>query len=145
LIGEIHGRLWSFIGGTSLGVLTGAETGFLIAKSPDTVLAPDVAFVRAARVEVVGYPKAFFPEAPALVVEVVSPSDKAEEVDDKMRRWLLAGVELGWLVYPRSRTVSVYHSLNDIRVLGKGEVLDGGTVLPGFRCFVDDLFAQLSQ
>jgi Uma2 family endonuclease len=143
VIGEAHGRLWNYVGKHCLGVVTGAETGYLISRNPDTVLAPDIAFVRKERVEEVGVPKAYFPEAPALVVEVVSPGDTVDEVDDKMRRWLSAGAELAWVVHPGGRNVTVYRSLTDIRVLSGGDILDGESVIPGFRCSVSELFAQL--
>jgi Uma2 family endonuclease len=145
VIGEVHGHLWSFVNQNRLGVLTGAETGYLVSRNPDTVLAPDVAFVRKDRVDAVGLPKAYFPEAPALVVAVVSPYDTAEEVERKMRRWLAAGVELGWVIYPLGRSVTVYRSLADIHVLRREETLDGESVLPGFRCSIKDLFSQLDS
>ncbi len=126
-----------------LGRVFGAETGFLIGRNPDTVLAPDVSFVRQDRIAVIGIPQEYFPEAPALVVEVVSPNDTAEEVDDKMRRWLAAGVELGWIVYPRGRTVTVYRGFDDIRILRANDTLEGESVVHGFRCRVGDLFSAL--
>ncbi len=126
-----------------LGLIAGAETGFLISREPDTVLAPDVAFLRQERIDVIGCPSAFFPEAPALVVEVASPGDTIEEVDTKIRRWLDAGVELAWVVHPGARTVTVYRSLEDIQVLTEKDTLSGESVVPGFECKVADLFAGL--
>jgi Uma2 family endonuclease len=142
---EVTYRLAEHVRKKNLGCVFGAETGFRIGKNPDTVLAPDVSFIRKERIQVVGIPKEFFPEAPALVVEVLSPSDAAKEVDDKMRRWLAAGVELGWVVYPRGRSVTVYRSLTDIRVLSGDDMLDGESVVPGFRCRVGELFALLNS
>jgi Uma2 family endonuclease len=138
--GEIAARLGEHVHDNRLGRLFAAETGFRLASDPDTVLAPDASFIRQERIAVIGIPDEFFPEAPALVVEVVSPYDTAQEVDEKMRLWLGAGVELGWVVYPRRRTVTIYRSLSDIRVLTESEMLDGGTVVPGFNCRVGDLF-----
>lgn len=143
IIGEVHGHLWNYVGQRRLGVVTGAETGYLVSRNPDTVLAPDVAFVRNERVEAVGFPKAYFPEAPALVVEVVSPGDTVEEVDDKARRWLAAGAEAVWIIQPGGRKVTVYCSLDDVRVLTANDVLNGGDVVPGFECRVNDLFAAI--
>ena len=140
LVSEIHGRLWNFVREHRQGIVTGAETGFRIDEDPDTVLAPDAAFIRQDRIAAIGIPQHFFPEAPALVVEVISPGDTAEEVDDKMRRWIAAGVELGWVIYPRGRTVTVYRGLSDIRVLSREDLLDGGDVLPGFQCRIGDIF-----
>jgi Uma2 family endonuclease len=141
---EVTLRLGEFVNHHELGCVFGAETGFRIGRDPDTVLAPDVSFIRKSRIAITGIPQEFYPEAPALVVEVVSPGDTADEVDDKMRRWIAAGVELGWVAYPRGRTVTVYRGLDDIRVLTESDILDGGSVVPGFTCRVGDLFAALN-
>ena len=142
---EVTVRLGDFVNRNGLGCVFGAETGFRIGRNPDTVLAPDVSFIRKERLDVTGIPEAFYPEAPALVVEVISPNDMAEEVDDKMRRWFAAGVEVAWVVYPRGHTVTVCRGLNDIRVLKSADTLDGGIVVPGFTCRVGDLFAHLAS
>ncbi|MEX2091333.1 MAG: Uma2 family endonuclease [Pirellulales bacterium] len=140
---ELASRLADYVRCNNLGCVIGAETGYLIQRDPDTVLAPDVSFIRKEKLAVTGIPETFYPEAPSLVVEVVSPNDTAEEVDDKLRRWLAAGVELGWVVYPKGRSVTVYRGLDDIRVLTESDTLDGGSVIPGFTCRVGDLFAAL--
>ena len=100
---EIAYLLTEYVRKKRLGCVFGAETGFRIGRNPDTVLAPDASFVRKERIQVIGIPKAYFPEAPALVVEVVSLSDTVEEVDDKMRRWLAAGAELAWVIHTGGR------------------------------------------
>jgi Uma2 family endonuclease len=141
---EIGYLLSDYVRRHDLGQVFGAETGFRVRRNPDTVLAPDASFIRKERIAVIGIPQEFLPEAPALVVEVVSPGDTAEEVDDTMRRWFAAGVEMGWVIYPRGRTVTVYRSLSDIRILGLNDELNGDPVIPGFRCRVGDLFAALS-
>lgn len=143
LANEIGWLLTEHVKRCELGQVFGAETGFRIGRNPDTVLAPDASFVRKERIAAVGIPKEYFPEGPALVVEVISPEDTAQEVDEKMRRWLAAGVELGWVIYPRGRTVTVYRGLDDIRVLTANDSLDGESVIPGFRYRVGDLFAAL--
>ena len=140
---EISSRLREHVRRHKLGGVVGAETGFQIGRDPDTVLAPDAAFIRRERLAKTGIPKAFYPEAPALVVEVVSPGDTAEEVDDKIRRWFAAGIELAWIFYPTGRSVTVYKSLDDIRVLTENDTLSGENVLAGFSCRVGDLFAVL--
>ena len=140
---EITMRLAQHVRDHRLGKVFSSETGFLISRDPDTVLAPDGAFVRQERLDEVGIPKAFFPEAPALVVEVVSPGDTVEEVDLKMRRWLTAGVELAWVVHPGGRTATVYRSTENIQVLTQNDTLVGDQVAPGFECRVADLFAGL--
>lgn len=140
---EIASRLLEYVRLHQLGLVFAAETGFRIARSPDTVLAPDASFVRTERIAIHGVPEEYFPEAPALVVEVVSPGDTAYEVDDKMQRWFASGVELGWVVYPKRHTVTVYRGLHDIQVLQADDLLEGGAVVPGFTCRVGDLFARL--
>jgi len=135
-------RLGKFVEDHGLGQVFAAETGFLIGRDPDTVRAPDVAFARKEQVERCGLPSTFFPEAPALVVEVVSPDDTAEKVDAKIRNWLSAGSELAWVVYPGGRTVTVYRSLDEIRVLTEQDQLDGENVVPGFQRRVADIFVS---
>jgi len=143
LSNEIDYLLRDHVKREGLGQVFGAETGFRIGCNPDTVLAPDGSFVRKERIAVIGIPKEYFPEAPALVVEVVSPNDSAEEVDDKIRRWFDAGVEMAWVIYPRGRTVTVYCGLDNIRILTANDTLDGGSAIPGFHCSLADLFQGL--
>lgn len=136
--------LTSFVTQHHLGLIVSGEVGFVLQREPDTVLAPDVAFVTRDSVEAVGVVDKYFPEAPALAVEVVSPSDTAEAVDSKARRWLAAGTAAVWIVYPKGRSVTVYRSLENIRVLTEADELDGGDVLPGFKVTVSDIFAGIN-
>lgn len=78
--------------------------------------------------------------APDLVVEVVSPSDSASELQGKVFAWLDAGCRLVWIVYPATRSVTVYRSRENVRVLREEAVLDGGPVFDGFSAEVRDLF-----
>ena len=137
------GLLLVYVQQHRLGLVAAAETGFIVSRNPDSVMAPDGAFVRQDRVDAIGVPQAYFPEAPALAFEVVSPTDRISEVGLKMRRWLDAGVELAWVIDPAARTVMVYQAIDDIRVLTEQDTLTGGSVLPGFECRVADLFAGL--
>ena len=124
----------------NLGQGFGAETGFKIASDPDTVRAPDIAFVRRERIPPTGIPQNFWPIAPDLVVEVVSPGDTFEEVEDKVEQWLAAGTSAVWVVNPKRRSVSVYRSMTDMTRLSEADELDGGDVVPGFRCKVSEIF-----
>jgi Uma2 family endonuclease len=126
-----------------LGIILGAETGFILSRHPDTVRAPDVGFVTRERIERIGIPVAYFPEAPDLAVEVVSLGDTVTEVEAKAEDWINAGTRLLWVVSPRSRTVTVYQSLAKISVLTENDILDGLTIVPGFACRVTDLFQPL--
>lgn len=123
-----------------LGEVCGAETGFVLARDPDVVLAPDAAFVRADRLPPEEEQEGFLPLAPDLAVEVVSPSDSSDYVTDKVMEYLDAGTSLVWLVQPRRRIVTVYTPDRIGRVHGEEDELDGGDVLPGFRLPVAEIF-----
>lgn len=125
----------------SLGVCTAAETGFVVGRDPDTVRAPDLAFTRSERVP--ERPSQGFSEVvPDLVVEVVSPSDRASAVTKKALFWLEAGVRLVWVIDPEARVVTV-HRGGDLVTLLRGDdaILSGEDVLPGFATRLDEIFA----
>ena len=119
----------------------GAETGFKITSDPDTVRAAGIAYVRRERIPEAGIPKNFWELAPDLVVDVLSPGDTCSEVEEKVEDWLTAGVRAVWVVNPKRRGVTVYRSMTDVTRLSEGDELDGGDVVPGFRCKVSEIFA----
>ena len=80
---------------------------------------------------------------PSLAVEVVSPNNAAEEIEEKLQEYFNAGVQLVWVVHPLFRRIYSYESLTQVRVLTANDELDGGAVLPGFRLAVTDLFQTL--
>ena len=123
-----------------LGRVFAAETGFILRRDPDTVRAPDVAFVAQSRLPVDEIPDSFIELVPDLVVEVVSPGDTRREVQEKIEDWLRAGVSLVWAVYPVTRTATVFRSLDDITHLTERDFLDGEDVVPGFTCPLAELF-----
>jgi Uma2 family endonuclease len=129
-----------FVKSHSLGVVFGAETGFKIASDPDTVRAPDLAFVRRERIPQAGIPRGFWPGAPDLAVEVVSPGDTYTEVEEKVHDWLNSGTRMVLVLNPRTRTVAIHTSHTDVVRLTGSDILDGGEVLPGFSCRVAELF-----
>lgn len=122
------------------GIVFGAETGFWLHRSPDTVRAPDAAYLPASRFPDGEVPAGFIEGAPELVVEVVSPGDTASEVQAKTEAWLEAGAGLVWVLYPQTRSVTVFKSRSEIRVLSAADTLTGEPVLPGFSVAVADLF-----
>lgn len=147
--GERHGQVtvtitalvWNHVHAHNLGRCYAAETGFVIQRGPDTVRAPDLAFVGNERLK--GAPSEVFSTlVPDLVVEVVSPTDRASEVTTKALVWLDYGVRLVWVIDPRAQLVTL-HTPGDVIGLIRGEhaVLDGGAVLPGFRVPLGELFA----
>ena len=126
-----------------LGVVTAAETGFILHTNPDgrdTVRAPDVGFISKARIPEEGLPEGYFQGAPDLAVEVVSPGDSHQDVEQKVLDYLDAGTKLIWIVQPRMRTITVYRSLKDVRILTENDTLDGNDVLPGFNIAVKEIF-----
>lgn len=123
-----------------LGSIFVADPGFFLQHDPDTVRAPDVAFIAKNRLSPEGAPAGFSDTIPDLVVEVVSPSDRAGQVQEKIEQWIEHGVKLVWLVYPECRSITVYRSLSDVHVLHEGDTLTGGPVLPGFSCTVAEIF-----
>ncbi len=138
---NLAGALHQHVKAHRLGRVYNGETGFLIARSPDTVRAADVAFVGADRAPVLGQVKGYWPGAPDLAVEVVSPGDSYSEVTEKAAMWLESGTRLVLVVDPRQHTLTVYRGLADIRVLTEADTLDGGEVVPGWTFPVRELFA----
>ena len=100
---------------------------------------PDVAFVRADRVPPGGV-KGYFQGAPDLAVEVVSPSDRPDEVAAKVQEWLQAGCSMVWVVQPDSRTVAVHRRGHEVTALKGPDALVGGDVLPEFSMPVTTIF-----
>jgi Uma2 family endonuclease len=146
--GEEHGvvaaeiliSLGSHVRAHGLGRVHAAETGFKIGTDPDTVLAPDAAFVSRERIEQAAVGKGYRLGAPDLVVEVVSPGDTFARVEAKVARWLEAGCRMVVVVNPERHAATVYRSLSDVRLLTESDELDGGDVVPGWRLPVRELF-----
>ncbi len=137
---EIGGLLHAHVKKHQLGYVCGAETGFRIARHPDTVRAPDAAFVRRESIARQGVVKGYWEGAPALAVEVISPGDTYAEVADKVEEWL-AGCAMVWIINPRRETVEVYRADAAFTLLREADILEGGDVVEGFRCSVGELFA----
>lgn len=116
------------------------EVGFTLFRDPDTVRAPDVAFVSESRLPSPGQRRKFYEGAPDLAVEVVSPDDTASEVLEKVREYLAAGTRLVWVVDRRTGSVAVYRANGTTQFLGESDTLSGEDVLPGFTVRVGDLF-----
>jgi Uma2 family endonuclease len=146
--GDIHGvvTMWlghlllAYVDEHDLGEVTAAETGFRLATDPDTVRAPDVGVILKERL--VPLTGGYYPLAPDLAVEVVSPGDSASLIHDKVRDYLQAGTRLVWIVYPSSRTVAV-HTAQGAETFSGDDVLSGELVLPGFSLAVSEVFKKL--
>lgn len=134
-------RLGTHVEAADLGVVLGPDTGYRIGSEPDTVRAPDVSFVRRARVAEEGLPKGYWTGAPDIAVEVISPGDTYSEVESKVEEWLDAGTRLVVVLNPRSSTATVYRSRSEVVRLPQSDDLDLRDVVPGFTCPVADLMS----
>lgn len=134
-------EIGSYVKRNHLGKVTAAETGFVLfqdKRGKDTVRAPDVGFIAKDRAPK-RLPKKYIPIVPDLVVEVVSPNDLAEDIQDKLNDYRRAGVRLILFAYPSSQTINVYTS-TETKILGIDDTLDGGDVLPCFTLPVRAIF-----
>ena len=122
----------------SLGMLFGQDTGFLIERDPDTVRAPDLAFVAAARASQIGR-HGYVPFAPDLAVEILSSGDRPGEVLEKVADWLEAGTRLVWVIDPDRGNARVHRADGSIDIVAGGGELAGEDVLPGFTCTLPEL------
>ena len=123
-----------------LGRVVGSDVGMRLERNPDTVREPDLAFVSAEKLPLGVRNTGYLEVAPDLVVEIVSPSDRASDVAEKARMWLSYGVALAWVIHPESRTLDVYRAGTPVVTLTENDVLYGDPALPGFSCAVRDIF-----
>jgi Uma2 family endonuclease len=145
-----HGKLGRKIGRSldrhvdthGLGEVYMNEIGYLLTSRPDTVRAPDVAFLSTEHLVQMGEVEDYFPGSPDLVVEVVSPNDRLTKVAEKVAEWLEHGARLVFVVNPRRQTVDVHRPGQPTKTLGMDDVLDGEDVVPGWTLAVRDLFDQ---
>jgi Uma2 family endonuclease len=145
--GAAHGRITNeiaylltrFVKERDLGGIFAAETGFQIASRPDTVRAPDVAFVSKERLATEPA-RGFWQGPPDLAVEVLSPGDTAGEMQAKVQDWLGAGTSQVWVVDPARRTVSVYRPTAPMEVFAGSDEVNAEDLFPGLRLTVADVF-----
>ena len=116
--------------------------GFLIATDPDTVRAPNVAFLRQERLEPTGIPKGYYPGAPDLAVEVIAPDELYLDVDDTIAEWLEYGTQVVFVVNPRRKVVAVHRPGQPVGILGIEDCLTAEDVVPGWSFAVRDLFDE---
>jgi Uma2 family endonuclease len=147
--GPRHGRITMRLGRRidelverhRLGIVFAAETGFTLAE--DTVRGPDVSFVRTERIPAEGLPeRGFFPGAPDLAVEVLSPGDwgRPGALSRRIGQFLAAGTRLVWVVDLRQRHVVVHRPDNTVEIVPEQGVLTAEPVLPGFELPLAELF-----
>jgi Uma2 family endonuclease len=130
--------LVGYVKAHNLGIVCGAETGFQLEHDPDTVLAPDAAFI--GRERFVKHPKGFWSGPPDLAVEVISPSERKSKVEQKTAKWLSFGARAVWLINPQNRTVEIVSANADRRLFHESDELHDDEVIPGFRVLVSVIF-----
>lgn len=149
--GFIHGviaqRIGRFIGNFAdehnLGEVAAAETGFILGEQ--TYRGADGAFISNESLAKHGYPQGFFPTAPDIAIEVVSPNNTSEEMMQKVNLYLQNGSRLVWVIYPQTKVITVYRQNNLVSLLRENDMLEGEDVLPGFQLPVEQLFANLPK
>ena len=135
-------RLCGFVEQHGLGLCGGADWGFCLECSPDTVRVPDVAFVSGERVPAGGVPRGFWPGAPDLAIEVISPSDRFGDVMEKVQEYLDAGTRLVWVVQPDARWVRIFRADGTTALVSGDGTLDGEDVVPGFSLSLRDVWVD---
>lgn len=139
--GRIYFVLTAHVRERGLGLTFAAETGFQLSTDPDTVRAPDAAYVSRERVTAAGgIPRGYWPGPPDVAVEVISPTDRWSRIEGKATQWLDAGARVVVVLDPPLRTATVYRARDDVRILTADEPLDLTDVVPGFAPPVGDCF-----
>lgn len=141
IAGNIYAALRAYVRSKGLGRTSVGDPGFLLARNPDTVLAPDAAFLSADQAPPGDLPRGFWKGAPTLAVEVVSPNDTAYEVEEKVEDWLALGCAMVVVVSDKRRTVTVHRPGQSPRILRGNDIFDGEDVVPGFQLPLPEIFA----
>jgi Uma2 family endonuclease len=128
-----------------LGRVFGDTFGYILTQLPRTVRVPDLSFVRADRLPPEGIGPGLLRLAPDLAVEVLSPSESASELEEKLADYTAAGTRLIWVVDPARRTVMILDQAHPVRWLQEADALEGGDVVPGFSCKVAEIFEGIAR
>ena len=133
-------RLGNIVEPLGLGTVMTGDPGIVLERGPDTVRAPDVAYFTPERLPPDADDTGFLDVVPDLIVEVVSPDDRATEVRKKAEMWTSFGARLVWVVWPETMAVDVYRPEESVVTLGAEDTLTGQDVLPEFSCPVREIF-----
>lgn len=128
-----------------LGVVLGSSAGYWMSNR--NCRAPDVSFIRSERLKQAGFTTStqrFFPGAPDLAIEILSPNSMRREMDDRLRDFFASGTQIVWLINPELEAVEICYALDKRKLLGAGAELDGEHLLPGFRYPIANLFREVS-
>ena len=136
-------ELSSFNRTHKLGLVLGSSAGFWMQNQ--NVRAPDVSFIPKERLLQLGFKpteKRFFPGAPDLAVEILSPNNIRREMDERLKDFFSSGTQLAWIIDPDLQAAEICHAPDKRRLIGSGAFLDGEHLLPGFRYPIADLFKE---
>lgn len=136
---QIAFLLQQFVKPRKLGMVLVGD-GFILTRTPDTVLSPDVSLIQQSRIRASCFQEDFFNSHPDLAVEIISPSDIRRELEAKLEIYIAHGTPLGWLVNTSAQTVDIYRPNQPPQRLGKSDTITGEHVLPGFACKVAEFF-----
>lgn len=120
-------------------VLVG-EAGVRLRRNPDTTVGVDVAYISALVADANPHDERYLEGVPVLIVEVLSPSDKEEDINEKLKSYLAAGVKLVWIVDPTFRTITVYRADAEPELFNTTQTISGEPHLPGFSVSVKEVF-----
>ena len=137
--------LGAYVKAQGLGRVFGDAVGYELTRFPHTVRVPDASFVRAERIPVEGLTLTLFKFPPDLAIEVLSPSEIASSLEEKIRDYATSGTRLIWIVDPMRRTILTIPDDAPVSWLAEGDALDGGSVIPGFSCPVADVFEGIAR
>ncbi len=142
VLSYIHWELYGFVRTHRLGSVSVAEAGFLVETDPDTVIAPDIAFIVRDRMPNQISKRGYLPICPDLIIEVISPTDERRDIERKQKLYARIEVPLVWWIDPRRETASIQVPGQQMNVLARNGRLDGGSVLPGFSLELAAVFAE---
>ncbi len=135
---ELASRMSWFVKKHKAGRIFAAETEFILNKG--TVRGIDVAFVGNEKLKEHGIPEKYFPVAPDIAVEVISPGNTFDEIQDKIIEYIASGATLVWIIYPKQKMVQIHKKSNVIQVLREKDELSGEDVLPDFKLKLEEIF-----
>jgi Uma2 family endonuclease len=143
--GGLHGvtclktgrRIGNFVEDNDRGTVASNDTGFITERDPDSVRGPDLSYWAKDRLKEI--PVGYIDIAPDLLVEVLSPSNTSKQIRAKLKEYFAKGVRLVWVIAPEDRTLTIYRTPDEGRVLHDTATVTGEDVLPGFTCRVSDL------
>jgi Uma2 family endonuclease len=143
ICGRLYFALENFNRQHRLGAVLGSSAGCWMKNR--NCRAPDISFIPKDRLTSLGFKfstRKFFPGAPDLAIEVLSPSNTRTEIDERLRDFFASGTQLVWVINPQDESVEVCHSFTQRSLLGPGGELDGEHLLPGFRIPLADVFRE---